>query len=762
MVTIACDRPVDPLFHPRAALLVNWTAHLRLPLNSHDGFALFQLQLQSSVACRRAVAGLLLALLLSCLTASRRTTSAIATLSLLLSTFPSIQLCFCSAATAFVLTIISLTNLPICNQPLLCVSNPSTADSMTQPTQARRRFAPVPIETTFKEHRRGGPAAEPTPEPSPVSESAPALPEPESVAEPAPSAPKVVHHETQTVVREKRRFAPQLLESTRRSRRAGDTGPATRPADKTDITPYSKHLYSLSSKKKQQQQQRRPGHARRESCDDEIAEHVFDLNKLDAQKHWEVAMLAFPNSTIRLGGAEHFFLREGSDDDESPRGRVKARGAGAKDERRDSSEDNVNWMVKEMQKHADHLAAERGDLDFDDSLDSASARSEGPPDNTFDFTNKARHTLRGSLGPLSPIGEDAKALGGSDEEASYFAKPVVAPSAAGNESVDVDMPDAPPRPPVAPASQLPAETAFARPRGAFGRFYGYQNQPQDKAAEKALFRLRTQKSPPMAGEDLTFRMCPSPKQTKLESDQKWDIAAGANVEANRDTTGQQGLWRGYCYTTNAEAEAMVPSPRPAPMIMTPMTPSTPFEHSDPYAVTGGTLAPFPISAEPTPIASTHSSIHGSNAEHRTRAGPPKGLHMLMGLEQRLHQEKAAADLEERIAAEFTDQFVTQVYNYLSLGYPATARAYDEELSKISRIPTDELEKEDDAVMDGIGSRAKGHIKLSMDLDMVEERRCPRWKALKKYIFEWARQHPDLDSINPLAWGVAERRGSWGI
>lgn len=633
---------------------------------------------------------------------------------------------------------------------------------MTQPTQARRRFAPVPIETTFKEHRRGGPAAEPTPEPSPVSESAP---ESEPVAAPvvALSMPKVADHQTQTVVtREKRRFAPQLLESTRRSRRAGDTGPATRPADKTDILPYSKHIYSLSSKKKQQLQ-RRPGHARRESCDDEIAEHVFDLNKLDAQRHWEVAMLAFPNSTTRLGGAEHFFLREGSDDDESPRGRVKARGAGAKDERRDSSGDNVNWMVKEMQKHADQLAAERGDLDFDDSLDSVSARSEGPPDNTFAFTNKARHTLRGSLGPLSPIGEDAKALSRSDEESSYFAKPVGAPSTAGNESVDVDMPDAQSCLHVAPVSQLPPETNSTRPRGAFGRFYGYQNQqPQDKAAEKALFRLRSQKSPPMAGKDLTFRMCPSPKQTKLESDQKWDIAAGANVEANRDATGQQGLWRGYCFTNNAETEAMVPSPRPAPMIMTPMTPSTPFEDGDPFAVTGGTLAPFPISAEPTPVASTHSSVHVSNAEHRTRAGQPKGLHMLMGLEQRLHQEKAAAELEERIAAEFTDHFVTQVYNYLSLGYPATARAYDEELAKISRFSTAELEKEDDAVMGGIGSRAKGHIKLSMELDMVEERRCPRWKALKKYIFEWARQHPDLDSIDPLAWGVAERRGSWGI
>lgn len=618
----------------------------------------------------------------------------------------------------------------------------------------------MPIETTFKEHRKGGPTSEPTPEPSPTSES------------PSPQAPQVVYHETQTQTsiqpqaREKRRFAPRLLESSRRSRRAGDVAPATRPADKTDITPYAKHIYSLSSKKKHN---RRPGHARRESCDDEIADHVFDLNKLEAQRRLEeLAMLAFPNSTMRLGGAEHFIMREGSGDDdddvEEPRGRAETRGAADKKKlRRDSSEENVNWMVKEMQKHADQLAADRGDLD---DLESASARSDGPPDNTFAFTSKARHSLE----PMSPIGEHpmpyiprepVASHPTKSAEPSYFGPAASydaqAPPARpiGVPHVDTDMPDAPPPRPTALASQIPPETGFARTRGAFGRFYGYQQQ--DKAAEKALFRLQTRQSPPMAGKDLTFRMCPSPKQTKLDPEQKWDTSTGGLVEPNRDTTGQHGLWRGYCFTQNKGAEALAPSRRPN-MIITPMPPATPSEQADASATTNGTLATFPVSAEPSPI----SPGQKSTSEHRSRAGQPKGLHMLMGLEQRLQKEKAVADLEERIANEFNDAFVTQVYNYLSLGYPATARVYDEELSKISRIPTDELEKEDDAVMDGIGSRAKGHIKISMELDMSEDRRCPRWKALKQYIYEWARQHPDLDGITPLAWGVAERRGSWGI
>lgn len=520
----------------------------------------------------------------------------------------------------------------------------------------------------------------------------------------------------------------------------------------------------MASKNKKNQP-RRPGHARRESCDDEIAEHVFDLNKLDMQKRMEeVAMLAFPNSTLRLGGAEHFFVREGSDDDASPRGRDTAR-VRKPVQRRDSSEDNVNWMVKEMQKHAGQMAAsERPDRDqkrdslASDFSGSGSMMSEGPPDNTFAFTNSARHTIRESISHLAPIGEDARGSAGG-----YF--PSYGMKAGGQASddsfgdnVDVEMTDATVHH-VARASQIPPETGFHQSRGAFGRFYGntFGNSAKDKAAEKALFRLKTQKSPPMAGGDLTFRMCPSPKATKLESDQTWDVAAGAHVEENRDCTEQNGLWRGYCFTTNKNEEALVASPR-AQMIMTPMVPGTPYEHSDPYTATGGTLAPIPMTAEPTSVASNSSKT----SEHRSRVGQPKGLHMLMGLDQRLQQEKAATELDERIAAEFDDQFVTQVYNYLSLGYPATARAYDEELSKISRISTEELAMEDEAVMGGIGSSAKGHIKISMDLDTVDDRRCPRWKALKEYIFEWARQHPDLDGITPLAWGVAERRGSWGI
>lgn len=328
---------------------------------------------------------------------------------------------------------------------------------------------------------------------------------------------------------------------------------------------------------------------------------------------------------------------------------------------------------------------------------------------------------------------------------------------------------------------------------------------------RAAHRLRLKKSPPMLGQDLTFRKCPSPKQTKLEPDHLWDLETGTTLEdQHRDPTEQHGLWRGYCYTSN-QNEKIAHVDRPL-MITTPMPDAS---NTDPFDQAFGT-APVELSEEPTPVGSRADSLHipgggsiqlqkkpqSANGglvvpEHRTKNNAPKGLHMLHNLhnlDEKLKQEKAVADLEEKIAAEFDDKFVTQVYNYLSLGYPATARLYDEELSKISRIPVQELERDDDAIMedlwgaeahgnsqssgsqsqnsedsgprraDGKRIKATGHIMLdSEEQDNVkEEDRCPRWKALKLYIYEWARQHPDLNAISPLAWGVRERRGSWGI
>jgi len=119
-------------------------------------------------------------------------------------------------------------------------------------------------------------------------------------------------------------------------------------------------------------------------------------------------------------------------------------------------------------------------------------------------------------------------------------------------------------------------------------------------------------------------------------------------------------------------------------------------------------------------------------------------------------------MEIEIEKEFGDDFITQVYNYLSLGYPSIARNFDEELSKISRIPLPDLRQDDHLV------QASGYIRLGEDGNLkdseITEETCVRWRALRLYIQEWARQQPKM-SLGDGAmggFGVAVRRGSWAI
>jgi hypothetical protein len=545
---------------------------------------------------------------------------------------------------------------------------------------------------------------------------------------------------------------------------------------------------------------------------------VFNLSAKEAQrkvqeeKLQEVALSAFPNSGTRIGGAEHYYVREGSEDDSIPsRGRTTVRGQGPyRPSRRNSSEEDISWAFKEMQEHASrvnrlrHSALERiSTLDLDNmSMDS-------PPSDAMGLTRNQRQSISGSpawsrrrstsadaIGehhmpyipsesPLPTIGEHYMPyMPTIGEHNMPYIPPESPPIRPIGESFMPYIPSAPPgkagNMPYISSSNIPAETDF-RSAGHSPAPYTSYGRERDPSLERLrnMHRRNSRNSPPMLGSELVFRRCPSPKQTKLEPDHLWDLERGTTAEEpNRDPTGENGLWRGYCY--NSDGTQQIDTFERPQMIQTPqpqLTPGDPFARAFSLSVLAGTPAE---EAEPMPRLHTHSTSSTMLADKKRRE--KKGIHMLQGLDERLQKEKAAAELDERIAAEFDDQFVTQVYNYLSLGYPAMARAYDVELSKISKMPVDALEKDDDAIMDslwGIDSaeidgearaqpikkvKATGHIMLdSEEHDGVrEEDRCPRWKALKKYIYEWARQHPDLDAISPLAWGMQERRGSWGV
>ncbi|KAJ5915259.1 hypothetical protein N7454_011013 [Penicillium verhagenii] len=117
---------------------------------------------------------------------------------------------------------------------------------------------------------------------------------------------------------------------------------------------------------------------------------------------------------------------------------------------------------------------------------------------------------------------------------------------------------------------------------------------------------------------------------------------------------------------------------------------------------------------------------------------------------------ASPNLSQSLDDEFHDGFVTQIYNYLSLGYPCVARYYDYELSRISGINVEDLRRDD------VQTNATGYVVAPENNNNAVA--CMRWKALRRYIREWARQQPSMaEDENGLdAWGVPERRGSWAI
>jgi len=161
------------------------------------------------------------------------------------------------------------------------------------------------------------------------------------------------------------------------------------------------------------------------------------------------------------------------------------------------------------------------------------------------------------------------------------------------------------------------------------------------------------------------------------------------------------------------------------------------------------MTPFVYDDAPNPMET-------ADVNHLLRQlppSPPPSNSGMANLDEKLEAEQA-------IEAEFTDKFVTQVYNYLSLGYPSLARKYDEELSKISRTPLSDLRHDD-----GLAS-SRGYIRLGEDecgkKDGIEEEMCARWKSLRVYIHEWARQQPRMSQqrVQHGGFGVSVRRGSW--
>ncbi|EEP76600.1 predicted protein [Uncinocarpus reesii 1704] len=260
--------------------------------------------------------------------------------------------------------------------------------------------------------------------------------------------------------------------------------------------------------------------------------------------------------------------------------------------------------------------------------------------------------------------------------------------------------------------------------------------PRQKGADSANKRRAVR--PPMLGDDIIFPQCESPQTTRCETDQGSTSHQHENgegleqhmsplwtPEVHVDVCEELGLWNGTCKRPS-ETDALTPLPSPRVTLCKPQSGEK-------------------ICEEPA-ILSSVSRATLAVPDAKSVSTPPRPID---------EDEEA---LEESILQEFDDAFVTQIYNYLSLGYPCLARDYDVEISSVTGISVEELRSDD------YRANAKGYLGAPEGSSSKgEDARCKRWAALKLYIHEWARKQPR--STTPEsgleAWGVRPR-GSWAV
>jgi hypothetical protein len=257
--------------------------------------------------------------------------------------------------------------------------------------------------------------------------------------------------------------------------------------------------------------------------------------------------------------------------------------------------------------------------------------------------------------------------------------------------------------------------------------------------DNGLKHMRHAASPPMLGHDIVFPMSVSPQGTTYE--EEGDSRRFEEPGKTGDGGKSSGLWNSYPHGKNRNGKGLWGGL------------CRNDEEPDLSHFKTGIVTPQP-DIDGDSYFSLNQVAH-SNPDTQYPGKPSdSGSHLS-------HVDKMLG-IETEVEREFHDGFVSQVYNYLSLGYPSLARYYDHELSKISGVSIDDLRKDD------LHTDAKGYVgvpdRSRVDKDRTIMDKCMRWNALRLYIHEWAKQRPEMvsngESLN--AWGVRERRGSWAI
>ncbi|KAL8712453.1 MAG: hypothetical protein Q9220_003301 [cf. Caloplaca sp. 1 TL-2023] len=614
---------------------------------------------------------------------------------------------------------------------------------------ARRRVLPQPVDSTARSNRAHDTHND-TPSP-PASDASPQQPARKNLPQPIQSS---------TSSSKTRKFAPQLVETTSRQRKRGDTLPAVLETDKTehtpgDVIPLPRHLQTsrpgvlpvppvnspiVSTDQVPQLQESKFSFAslsKRVGLDKPDRRHSFRVPELPSipsqvEESEESDASTCPSlSTSPSAESDEAELRKNASKApvrKSSGYLLSLAARAAEKQLRDQA--MAAYPNEHFHEPFDHFAVDREAEEAEEGagLRSRSATYPTPGGSDSSTPRSRRESHAGwDVAEMRKHKEDLerrrRECKDRDQSMTLDRKHSVKDAGkAHHRGHHYDHQHH-----KRPSSRNKNPAAPAGPVG--GQQHDDQMKPMHKAA-----------SPPMAGQDLRFPKCQTPRQTRLDVHQYPGAPLHLGSPPSRNHSGlwtphggasrqnsKSGLWMGVCATSAQKPAA------PAIVQTGLLTPQV--EKDDPFAPTNQTSAMQQLPpSPPTSVGSSKSSC----------------------LNEVLSREKSIED-------EFHDGFVTQVYNYLSLGYPALARKYDHELSKITRIPVESL-RQDDA-----HTNVKGYVGApegtGCDMRGVQEGQCERWTALRLYITEWARQQPRMGVRDGAAnedWGARARKGSWAL
>lgn len=605
-------------------------------------------------------------------------------------------------------------------------------------TSTNRKFKPDPIETSTRSSRQKF-NKDWDDETSPTRER---RQRPKLVAK----GPEMNRQLRSAMKRPSKKFTPQLIETAQRSRKAGDSRPALLPSDKTEATPdvistrRARILGIPPTPPTNTPTTDLPQNplfleiasgiqhnicplARRRSYFSS-SEHSFRVPDLDPIESSESEASNPPSPTTSSWTTDHSFMykeatrmRE-SVDDRSSGYLLELAAKAAENQLREQA--LAAFVNSDTHEHVDHF------IGREDTERSGSSIEQTERESGSSFTE-----VNWELDAMRKYQEHQEAEKGKRKPDTHNQK--------RTEHI----------------------------KASFGPFGNPTNLPDAEMSKKLnaskkdheMERMRNEARPPMLGQDLRFPRCDSPEPSRFDPTQGCDAvrtamcylseqskAASEKGEslwcgqgngrqtsttpslwstANSRASSTHGLWGGSCVNGGDK------SPRGPTGILTPS-----HEKAQP-------LSPCPTPAmsllPPTPPTSTYHTNFVTTDFSSI-------------------DEKLA--LEQSITEDFSDDFVTQVYNYLSLGYPSMARPFDGELSKISKISVHEL-RQDDYL-----AESRGYIRLGKDGNLksseITEETCMRWRALRTYIQEWARQHPNMSEEEFGMGGSAVRKGSWAL